>query len=136
MFSFSLHFPFTDAPWYIRVTGVLQGSAIAQVTAAIEAAAQAAPERPIVDLSTADRVEPDVMTRLGELVERGKVNLILQLGRLVPAASPKLAAVLGESQVEAREALLGYIRQRREQGLEDSDAIREMLVQLSPVHAA
>lgn len=133
---FRVSSPLSDAPWYKTVSGSLhQGSVSQMITAIDEAAKATARERPVIDLSTAECVETGVVIQLAELVERGQLNLVVQLGRLVPALPARLAAVLGESQVEARETLLGHIKQRREQGLEDCDAIRAMLTRWSPAHA-
>lgn len=132
---FSLNSPITDAPWYLTASGLLLESSALQVAAAIDKAARNVPERAVFDLSTAERVETGVVIQLASLVERGRLNVIVQLGRLAPALPPKLAAVLGESQVEASEALLGHIRHRREQGLEDSEAIRALLARLRPADA-
>lgn len=119
--------PISDAPWFLMASGALSEGNVAQVVAAIDTLGTSDRARPVLDLLHVEPVETGAILALGKLVERGLVNLMFKQARLAGTLPARMAAVLGESHVEAWEAVLAHIRNRREQGLADCPGIESLL---------
>lgn len=134
--SFQISIPIDDAPWYLLATGSLHESAVAAALEAVDAAASIGTHRPVLDLTVADRVDTAALTRLGALVEQGRMNLLIQCERVVAMLPPRLAVVFGESRIEASEALLAHVKDRRERGMTDGPDISLALGRLREFESA
>ncbi len=82
----------------------------------------------MLDLTLVERVDREAGERLAEMVARGEVNLLG--GDLV--LPMHLAAVVRESHLEAVEAVLTLVRQRRHDGIDDTPALSALLERIRP----
>jgi len=125
--SSSIRTPITGAPWYLCATGHVTADSVKHIEVAVSTVPEASTL--VLDLTLVERVDREAGERLAEMAARGEVNLLG--GVLVLPA--QLAAMVRESHLEAVEAVLALVRQRRHDGLDDTPAIAALLERIRPV---
>jgi hypothetical protein len=127
-FASQIRTPITGAPWYFCASGHITADSVRQVEAVVSAASSGQDASPVLDLTLVERVDREAGERLAEMVARGEVNLLG--GDLV--LPMHLAAVVRESHLEAVEAVLTLVRQRRHDGIDDTPALSALLERIRP----
>jgi hypothetical protein len=124
----SIYTPIAGAPWYFCAAGHVTADSLKQIESVISAVLPDAQSIPVLDLTLVE-VDREAGERLAAMVARGDVNLLG--GALV--LPPPLTAVVLESHLEAVEAVLTFVRQRRNEGMEDTPALSALLERIRPV---
>ncbi len=129
---FTLSTPLIDAPWYVLATGPLTVQSLPYVEASIQAARYGEVSPPVLDLSMLEGIDPDAAVRLASMVQSGEVSLLAPDLASIQALPALLSAIVRESHLEAVEAVLALVRQRRYEGLSDGEVLAALLKRIRP----
>lgn len=129
---FTISTPLIDAPWYVLATGPLTVQSLPYVEASIQAAQYGEVSPPVLDLSMLDGIDPDAAVRLASMVQSGDVSLLAPDLASIQALPALLSAIVRESHLEAVEAVLALVRQRRYEGFSDSEVLAALLKRIRP----
>ena len=102
------------------------------VEASIQAAQYGEVSPPVLDLSMLDGIDPDAAVRLASMVQSGDVSLLAPDLASIQALPALLSAIVRESHLEAVEAVLALVRQRRYEGFSDSEVLAALLKRIRP----
>ncbi len=87
----------------------------------------------LIDLSMLDGIDPDAAVRLASMVQGGEVSLLAPDLASIQALPALLSAIVRESHLEAVEAVLALVRQRRYEGLSDDEVFGALLQRILSV---
>jgi hypothetical protein len=118
--------PLAEAPWYLEASGSLTVDSITHLRAAIQAAQHGELDIPVLDITKVQSIEPAAGDALASMVLAGEISL-LGANSMQPPMPIRLAAVFRESRLEATEAIFALIRQRRHDGIADTEAVSRLL---------